>query len=248
MPFTRTRSPANRSLSTRSSANPFAKRTPAIPNHARSPANTSTNRTPPITNQARSSANTFTNRTPPTMNHALSDHNSSDRAPPIASSPVLRTAITTPSSAASNLSLTHLSSASSSSSLPSAGPSSSPLARYGVNKSYKHVPSGSRLYQEKFCDTQTPHGRYKHENSELLQGAHLTLERLIDTCALCWATGAPDPQSHRFGKCPLMKDPQLGLRKAYADFRAGISLPKGTCYGCYIPKVRRSFARYRHSR
>lgn len=237
---------AHRSVSKISPASSSANRTPAKPN----PASSSANRTPAKPNPAISSAN----RSPSTLNHANSSVNRSsatsnptlstpDQAP-IASSPIQPTPMTTPSSSSvSNLSLTRLSSASSSSSLSSHDPNSSPLAQYGVNRNFKHIPSARLLFQNTFPQAHASSNQYRHANSAILQGINLTLDRLLETCAFCWATGAPNPQAHHFQRCPLMKDPVLGLKVAYAGFRGGIECPYGTCYGCYVPKVRRSPAR-----
>lgn len=144
----------------------------------------------------------------------------------------------TPSSSSSHFSLLNMSSASSNSSMSSFGQSSSPLATYSVNRTYAHVPTGKRLYQKK--NNHTSKVEYRHPNSRFLQVMYQLLERLYTGCAFCWAMGNPDPSSHQFYACPIVRHPSSNFTEALKDFRGGISIPKScsACYGCYIPKVR----------
>lgn len=128
------------------------------------------------------------------------------------------------------------------SSLSSFEPStSSPLSAYTPNRTLPHLPNGARLYHAKYSNMSkaalSSSGNFSRPNSTFLQSAHLLLHRLAeDCCTFCWATDRPGANSHTIDQCELFNN-NANFKLAFTDFRYGINVLRGMCYGCYIPNV-----------
>lgn len=137
------------------------------------------------------------------------------QSPALASSPTLGSSPITPASSSSG------------------GPSSSPLASYGVNRRLAHMPVNKRPYGEYRSIAPT----FQHPNSGLLRQVNQALSRLSSVCPLCWAAGSPTPGSHTFGDCPIARADDDELILMFKDFRTGVTVAAQHCFGCFLPKV-----------